>query len=62
MDLTKDQAMSPVDIKQRAGAMMMAISITLAIVWALSSYAYRGPPPAGFSGAVSKIAPAKTCS
>jgi hypothetical protein len=54
--------MSSVDIKQRAGAMMMAISITLSIVWALSSYAYRGPPPAGFSETVSKIAPAKTCS
>jgi hypothetical protein len=53
--------MSSVDIKQRAGAMMVAISITLSIVWALSSYAYRGPPPAGFSQ-LSKIAPAKTCS
>ena len=54
--------MSSVDAKQRAGAMTMAISITLSIVWALSSYAYGGPPGAGLSEPVSKIAPAKTCS
>jgi hypothetical protein len=42
--------------------MTMAISITLAIVWALSSYAHGGPPAAGLSGSVIKIAQAKTCS
>jgi len=53
---------SSVNATQRAGAMTMAITITLSIVWALSSYAYEGPPAAGLSGTVSKSAPAKTCS
>ena len=54
--------MCSVDAKQRAGAMTVAISITLSIVWAFSSYAYEGPPAAGPSQTASKIAPAKTCS
>jgi hypothetical protein len=54
--------MSAVDSKQRAGAMTMAISITLSIVWALSSYAYGEPPAAGLSQTASKIAAAKSCS
>ena len=54
--------MNAVDAKQRAGAMTMAISITLSIVWALSSYAYGGPPAAGLSNTAGKMLPAKTCS
>ena len=54
--------MSAVDAKQRAGAMTMAISITLSIVWALSGYAYGGAPAAGLSDSVTKIGPVKTCS
>jgi len=51
-----------VDAKQRAGAMTMAISITLSIVWALSGYVYGGAPAAGLSDSVTKIGPVKTCS
>ncbi|HEX9432745.1 MAG TPA: hypothetical protein VF936_08130 [Burkholderiales bacterium] len=54
--------MSAVDSKQRAGAMTLAISITLSIVWALSSYAYGEPPAAELSQTASKTAAAKSCS
>jgi hypothetical protein len=54
--------MSAVDSKQRAGAMTLAISITLSIVWALSSYAHGEPPAAGLARTASKIAVAKACS
>jgi len=57
-----DLVPAPVDSRQRAGAMTLAISITLSIVWALSGYAYGEPPAAGLSQTASKIAAAKSCS
>ena len=53
--------MKTVDLKQRSAAVASAMSITFAIVWALSSYAYGGPP-VGLTDTISKIAPVRTCS
>jgi len=57
----KRDAMKTVDLKQRSAAVASAMSITFAIVWALSSYAYGGPP-VGLTDTISKIASVRTCS
>ena len=53
--------MRAVDAKQRMGAVAMALSVTFAIVWALSSYAYARPAAAELSPAA-KLAVLKSCS
>ena len=57
----KKDAMKTVDLKQRTAAVASAISITFAIVWTLSSYAYGGPP-VGLTDTISKTASIRTCS
>ena len=51
--------MKPVEAGQRMGAVLMAISITFSIVWALSSYAR--PAEADLSQAA-RLALQKSCS
>jgi hypothetical protein len=53
--------MKTIDLKQRTAAVASAISITFAIVWTLSSYAYGGPS-VGLTGTISKMASTRTCS
>ena len=54
--------MKTVDLKQRTAAVASAISITFAIVWALSSYAYAPPAATEASQAAGKLMLQKTCS
>jgi len=53
--------MKPVEAGQRMGAVLMAISITFSILWALSSYAYARPAEADLSQAA-RLALQKSCS
>ena len=53
--------MKPVDTKERAGAVAMALGITFSIVWALSSYAYAKPAETELSPAA-KLVAQKSCS
>jgi len=53
--------MKPVEAGQRMGAVLMAISITFSIVWALSSYSYARPAAADLSQAA-RLALQKSCS
>jgi len=54
--------MKRVDAKQQLGALMVAMSVTFSIVWALSSYAYAGTASGGFSPAASRIVQVRACS
>jgi len=54
--------MQTVHLKQRTAAVASAISITFAIVWALSSYAYAPPAAADISQAAGKLMVQKSCS
>ena len=54
--------MKTVHLRQRTAAVAGAISITFAIVWALSSYAYAPPAAAETSQAAGKLMLQKACS
>jgi hypothetical protein len=54
--------MNTVHLKQRTAAVASAIGITLAIVWALSSYAYAPPAASEALQAGGKLVLQKTCS
>ena len=54
--------MKTVHLRQRTAAVAGAISITFAIVWALSSYAYAPPAAAETSQAAGKLMLQKSCS
>ena len=58
----KRDAMKTVDLRQRTAAVASAISITFAVVWGLSSYAYAPPAAAETSQAAGKLMPQKACS
>jgi hypothetical protein len=58
----KRDAMKTVHLGERTAAVASAISITFAVVWALSSYAYAPPAAAETSQAAGKLLLQKTCS
>jgi len=58
----RECAMKRVDAKQQLGALMVAMGITVSIVWALSSYAYGEKPSGGFSPTANRIVQARACS
>jgi len=53
--------MKPVEIRERVGAVAMALGITFSIVWALAGYAYAKPAEGELSPAA-KIVAQKSCS
>jgi hypothetical protein len=54
--------LNSVNARQRLGALSLALGISFAIVWGLSSYAYNEPTAAGPSPLVGRAAAAKACS
>lgn len=58
----KGTEVNSINTRERLGAMATAVSITLGIVWALSSYAYSEPTVTDLSHMARKAAQSKTCS
>ena len=58
----KGVSMKTADVRQRAGAIAMALSVTFAIIWALSSYAYERPAESGLAQTAVKLVAKQTCS
>jgi len=54
--------MRTANLRQRSAAVASAVSITFAMVWALSTYAYTPPAAAESSHAAGKLMLQRSCS